>query len=315
MFETTSPKVSIIILSYKNQRYIKGAIRSALLQDYTNFELIISDDCSGDFDKQRVLQFIKDEGIKSNLQKVEVFVMKSNLGTPKHANLIAQLSSGTYLKFLSADDELLDPFVISDFVKYMQKTQCIVATSLSIAYDESLSTPLYTFPDKKMMRLINSKSPKEIYGEMAIHGNFIGASGTFIRRDFFEKLGGFDETYQLTEDYPNWLRILRNGNAIPCYDRETTKYRTSGISSETNNNGDQKMKLRQELYMMYNDEFIPNKNLLTKFQSRYCQFMKEYLLQFTSLSLLNKLWFLVRFFDVAIFKGYHSIKRKMKRIL
>ena len=43
-----SPLVSVLITSYNREKYIEEAIQSVLSQEYTNFELIIVDDCSTD---------------------------------------------------------------------------------------------------------------------------------------------------------------------------------------------------------------------------------------------------------------------------
>ncbi len=42
------PKVSIMIPTYNQQKYIVRAIESALSQDYPNMEIVISDDNSPD---------------------------------------------------------------------------------------------------------------------------------------------------------------------------------------------------------------------------------------------------------------------------
>ena len=43
-----TPKVSIIIPTYNQSKYIKKAIQSALNQDYNNLEVVVSDDNSND---------------------------------------------------------------------------------------------------------------------------------------------------------------------------------------------------------------------------------------------------------------------------
>lgn len=45
---TQAPKVSVMIPTYNKKSYIKDVFASALMQDYPNPEIIVSDDCSTD---------------------------------------------------------------------------------------------------------------------------------------------------------------------------------------------------------------------------------------------------------------------------
>ena len=56
-------KVSVIITSYNYEQYIKDAIESVLNQTYSDFELVIIDDCSTDNSANIIKQF-NDERIK-----------------------------------------------------------------------------------------------------------------------------------------------------------------------------------------------------------------------------------------------------------
>ena len=55
-----TPLVSILIPSYNHEDYIGQCIKSILTQTYTNFELIIVDDCSSDKSAE-IIQKITDK--------------------------------------------------------------------------------------------------------------------------------------------------------------------------------------------------------------------------------------------------------------
>ncbi len=59
----TVPQFSIVIPMYDRQREIRRAIESCLAQDFTNFELIVVDDASGD-DSVKVVSSYRDPRIK-----------------------------------------------------------------------------------------------------------------------------------------------------------------------------------------------------------------------------------------------------------
>ncbi|HJH30789.1 MAG TPA: glycosyltransferase family 2 protein [Methanosarcinaceae archaeon] len=90
------PKVSIIIPSYNNGKYIGSAISSALNQTYPNIEVIIVDDNSNDGTKE-----ILNELINSNL--ICIF-NKNNVGASASKNIAIRRSSGEYIAILDSDD-------------------------------------------------------------------------------------------------------------------------------------------------------------------------------------------------------------------
>ena len=53
------PLVSILINNYNKQNYCEEALRSAILQTYTNIEVIFYDDCSEDLSLQKITNLKK----------------------------------------------------------------------------------------------------------------------------------------------------------------------------------------------------------------------------------------------------------------
>lgn len=88
--------VSIIMPTYNSCQFIKQSIKSVLSQTYSNWELIIIDDCSNDntygivkeFDDKRVCYFRND----------------TNLGTAKSRNRALKIAKGKWIAFLDSDD-------------------------------------------------------------------------------------------------------------------------------------------------------------------------------------------------------------------
>lgn len=67
------PLFSILIANYNNGKYIKEAIDSVYIQDYSNWEIIIVDDASTDNSKEIYSEFI-------NNPRIRVFYNEKNRG-------------------------------------------------------------------------------------------------------------------------------------------------------------------------------------------------------------------------------------------
>ena len=91
------PLVSILIPCYNSKRYVGQCINSALYQTYPNVEVIVVDDGSTDGSKR----IIKSYGSRIRAE------FCPNRGANSARNRLLQLSGGTWLQYLDADDYLL----------------------------------------------------------------------------------------------------------------------------------------------------------------------------------------------------------------
>lgn len=88
--------VSIVMPSYNTARYIEDSIRSVLNQSYTNWELIIIDDCSTDNTDNVVSQF--------NDRRIKYYKNKKNSGAAVSRNKALANAKGKWIAFLDSDD-------------------------------------------------------------------------------------------------------------------------------------------------------------------------------------------------------------------
>lgn len=109
-----SPLVSIVMPAYNNEKYLPYAIESVINQTYSNWELLIIDDCSTDETKE----IIKTYSSKDN--RVKPIFRETNSGKPSIAkNSAFELVSGEYIAFLDSDDMWL-PEKLAKQLKVMQ---------------------------------------------------------------------------------------------------------------------------------------------------------------------------------------------------
>lgn len=89
--------VSIITPSYNTSAYIADTIRSVQAQTYTNWEMIIVDDCSTDCTDEVVKSFLTDSRIK-------YLKNKKNSGAAVSRNRALREAKGRWIAFLDSDD-------------------------------------------------------------------------------------------------------------------------------------------------------------------------------------------------------------------
>jgi glycosyltransferase involved in cell wall biosynthesis len=109
------PLVSVLMTTYNKERYIAEAIESVLTSTYTNFELIILDDCSND----RTVEIA--EGVALMDHRIRVYVNENNLGDYRNRNEAAEYAKGKYIKYCDSDDKIFD-WTLDYCVKMMEKT-------------------------------------------------------------------------------------------------------------------------------------------------------------------------------------------------
>ena len=101
MKNNSTLKFTVAICSYNIEKYIERAIKSALNQEYENYEIIVVDDCSQD----NTVEIIK----KYKSDKLKFFSTEKNSGTAAASrNIAIENASGEYIIFLDGDDTLYD---------------------------------------------------------------------------------------------------------------------------------------------------------------------------------------------------------------
>ncbi len=93
-----TPLISVIMTAYNSARYIRYSITSILSQTYTNFELIIIDDCSRDTTAKIIDEFARKDS------RIVYLKNKQNYGTYVSKNIGIKHSKGQYITFQDSDD-------------------------------------------------------------------------------------------------------------------------------------------------------------------------------------------------------------------
>lgn len=222
---------SIIIISYRKFDFIYQAIDSVLQQNYTNIELIISDDGSIDFPEHNIKKYI-DKHKKNNINSVIIHREKENCGTVKHLNNVKPYINGKYYMILAADDMLYDSNVIDQFVLGFGKApmNCYIQMSQTGMYDYELKNLDYYYLIPNVRKVLEENNNNLDLYNLIVYMPFLPTNSTCFRREFIELYGDFDEKYKLIEDSPMHLRISRQNWLIHYENFVGVKHRDGGIS-------------------------------------------------------------------------------------
>jgi len=224
-------RVSIVILCYRRFQYVYSAIQSALNQNYPNIELIVSDDGSDDFPKEKIKNYIENNK-NENISNVIIRQETQNSGTVKHLNHAFSISSGTYVCALAGDDIYSDQYVISRYVEGFKNAEenCYIEMAQTAMYDNDLEKLDGYFLQPDIQRMLHHEDYKYELFNALVMAPYLPSVSTFFKKEFFDKFGKFDENYKLIEDYPMHLRLAKEGYIIHYENFIAVNHRHGGIS-------------------------------------------------------------------------------------
>ncbi len=227
------PLFSLIILCYRKFEHLYTAIDSALLQNYPNIELIISDDGSAEFPRSDIETYISKQK-SENITNVLVRQEEVNCGTVRHLNHAIAAAHGDYIVALAGDDAFYNENVLSAYVEGFSRApeNCYIEMAHTAMYDSAL-TKLESYYLKPIVQKAIEKTEtdsSDLLEALIKYGACMPSTSTCFKRTFFEKFGKFDEKYTLIEDYPMHIRLAEEGWIIHFENFVAIKHRNGGIS-------------------------------------------------------------------------------------
>ncbi|MEM1172775.1 MAG: glycosyltransferase [Cyanobacteria bacterium P01_H01_bin.35] len=193
------PKVTISLPTYNSGEFLPQAIDSILEQTFTDFELIISDDCSTDNTPEIISSYLQKDSRIKYLQNSQ------NLGLFPNWNRCLESASGEYITVFAQDDVML-PKNLEQKVKILDKYQNVgLVTSSIMVVDGENNYLNWDWANYAEDRLVNGEEwVRKNLGE----ANPICCPFVLIRRQVLEKVGRkFNDNYAFAADLELWLRI------------------------------------------------------------------------------------------------------------
>jgi len=215
-------KFSIITAIYNNKDYVEDCINSVISQDYNNIEYIIVDGGSDDGTVDIIKNLAsRQAGLKFKNQKIKLISEKDN-GIYEALNKGLKLATGDVIGFLHSDDIFSDENVISKIADTFEKSGTdSVYSDLVYVYRNDTSKIL------RYWKAGDFKFDKLKRGWMPPHPAF------FVKKNIYDKLGGFDTSLKIAADYEMILRLLAKEKITTAYLTEVTlKMRSGGTSNK-----------------------------------------------------------------------------------
>ncbi len=187
--DTAPHLVSVIVATYNMGGYLPQAVHSVLAQAYPSVEVCIVDDGSSDDTPAVVKRWDSDPRVHVHRQP--------NAGQARAKNKGIELSSGSYVAFLDADDTWLPEKLAKQMPLFAGRPEVGVVYSDYERMDQD-GQPLPKGPTRMYRGRISAP---------LLVDNFVSFPSAVVRRECLERFGVFDEALGMGIDYDLWLRL------------------------------------------------------------------------------------------------------------
>ena len=184
--------VSVVVVNYNGEIYLKRCVESILKNNYSDYEIIVVDNASAD---GSIVMFKENFG---GFDKLRIISLDKNYGPAKARNEGVKLAKGEIIGFLDNDTEV-DPYWISNALKYFENDSKIGALQckLLLLNDKNKIDYAGEYLGSLGFLVHVARYGEEDKGQYDEVKELLAAksAGMFIRKDVFEKIGGFDDDY------------------------------------------------------------------------------------------------------------------------
>lgn len=230
------PEVSIITPSYNSAKFLEQTIESVISQNFTDWEWLITDDCSSDNSVEMIQ--------KMNDPRIQLTIAEKNGGAGHARNLSLEKATGRFITFLDADD-FWEPNFLEEMVSFMKKENAELAYSNYARCDENLIPKIEDF-----------KADKEV-----TFSNLLKTCRLSLLSSMYDSQRVGKEYFpegSKREDHVMWLNLLKKipvGKPLP---KTMAKYRMHATSISR-----KKTNIMKDQYLVYKNymEFSTLKSL------------------------------------------------------
>jgi glycosyltransferase involved in cell wall biosynthesis len=156
-----TPRVTVGIPVYNGEEYLRQLLDSLLAQSYTDFEIVISDNCSTDTTEEICREYAaRDSRIRYHRCEV-------NRGASWNFNRVVELARGEYFKWTPADDEY-EPQYLEACVSVLEREPSVVLCYPRTVMIDEQSQPLEYYSGDSL----HLRSPRPSIRYKGFHARF-----------------------------------------------------------------------------------------------------------------------------------------------
>ncbi|MCB9096159.1 MAG: glycosyltransferase [Arcobacter sp.] len=225
--------ITIITVCYNSEKTIKDTIESVLNQTYRNIEYILIDGNSKDSTLKIIKSYekkFKERGI------IYKWISEPDKGIYDAMNKGIDMASGKWIGIINSDD-WYEKTAVEEICKYINEDIQIISGNM-----------LYTDYYKKPIYLINrnNKDLEKLNIRMTINH-----PTTVVKKEVYDMVGKFDESYKITADYDFISRCYCKGINFLFIPFTIASMREGGVS----NNKKFYLKLLKENFRVRKNNF------------------------------------------------------------
>ncbi len=205
----TNPQfeISVIMSVYNSSAYLRTAVESILSQTFSDFEFLITDDCSDD-DSYSILK-----AYEAKDKRIRVFRNDKNLGLTVNLNKMTERSNGRYIARMDADDISFPDRFLKQIKLFQKENDTDIVFSDSIYIDGRGHEICRAWTPGNLNKILKSLK----------HDCYIPHPSVMIKKSVLVENNGYNEKCRTGQDKELWQRLLNN-NAVFKYINEPLIY-------------------------------------------------------------------------------------------
>ena len=217
--------VSIITPSYKSAQFIGETIESIQAQTYTNWELLITDDCSPDNSRDVIQSYANMDS------RIKLLILDKNSGAGVARNTSIKNAKGRYIAFCDSDDRWY-PNKLELQLQFMQDNHCTLSYSSYDVCDEDSNIIGYV------------ECLKELNQSKILRDNGIGCLTAIYDTQNLGK--HYMPSMRKRQDWCLWIEIIKSGAIAKGFQKPLALYRDR--SNSISSNKVEMLKFNYEVY-------------------------------------------------------------------